>query len=252
MTVVLTLFTVALFLASVLAHEAAHALAMRRNGIAIEELGLGAPFGPRLVLPAGRLPFRLSFSPILIMAYVRPVKKDEEKLEALPYREHAWTSGAGITANLVIGFLLLALARVLNGSSIWMTMAFVGAAGAAWVLRRPLVAYVFPLLSVPMLAFIVYVLVDSLGEPAGIVAMGSTLSSSESLVDAIGMVGLLNVALAILNVIPVFPADGGRIVARIISHVWVKPKLAESFQGWGTSLLLGLMAYVILSDLFYL
>src|SRR5437667_292005 len=146
MIVIWTAVAVAFFLAHLVLHEGAHALALREYGIPIREAGLGMPFPPRIVLkPTRRRPFALSLSP--------------------------WIVGASVV----------------------------------------------PVLSVAALGLVVYSFAGPITEPGGIVGWGRLLAVSSPL-DALMAGVVIALVLAVFNIIPVYPLDGGRIAGMLVSR----------------------------------
>lgn len=206
-----------ILLASVILHEAAHAGAMRRNGIAISEFGLGLGARPRIVLkPSRRHSFRISLSLVLLGAYVTPA--DPKAVDALPYREGAWCEGAGIVANIVIAEVLTLAYFAVHGSAA-ASLAAAAVTAVTWLLRRQVARYAVPVLALPSTALVVGGTILSFathqaGGPAGTVALLHSSSGSQALTVGI----LVNISLAALNMIPFFPLDGGRIAKRVLGR----------------------------------
>jgi membrane-associated protease RseP (regulator of RpoE activity) len=249
-TVLWTSIAVLFLLIIVCAHEAAHALVLKRLGFPIVEAGLGFPFKPRYVRqPSRRIPFRLSLSPWLLGAYVEPDPKRQKEIEALPYVDSAWYSGAGVVANFLLGGIMWVLLDVID--SHW-TMASIVTAGTAvlWFGRRQVAAYVLPVLGIPTLLGVVYSLVVSVGQPQGPVGLGRLMESS-TWYDALIIGYLLTMSLGILNLIPIYPFDGGRIADAAFGHL-LGTKAAQRFRAVTGVLMMFLVVYSIGSDIFWL
>jgi Zn-dependent protease len=249
-TVLWTTMAVVLFLCTLIAHEAAHALALRKLGIPIVEVGVGLPIPPSFTFRPTWLPFRVSLSPWLIGAYVMPDPKREADIEALPYRDQAWYCGAGVVANISLGAFLWATADVLSGH--WRQAIVLITIGIlAWVLRRSFCAYLIPLLSLAGLVFLGWVLLHSSpSEPQGVVGIGRLLLSS-SLQESLVTAGACSLAVGVLNIVPLFPLDGGRIVGALVGR-WGSQRWLTGFQLTGTLTFLGLLIYTVGSDLHWL
>lgn len=245
-----TTVAVALLLVAVIVHEAAHALVLRRLGFPIAEAGLGLPFAPRIVLLPSRLvPFRLSLSLWLVGAYVMPDPDREEEITNLPYRDMAWFSGAGVIANLLLGGAMLTLIEAMAGNWMWAAVSAIGSV-ALWLARRSVATYALPVLGLLALGMMGYGLATSIGEPIGMVGL-ATVMAVPTAHAALVLGCLLSFSLGVLNMIPIYPLDGGRIADALISR-WLSARAAARFQN-GTSIAwLCLMVYAVMSDILWL
>lgn len=249
-TVLWTSVAVLVLLIIVCAHEAAHALVLKRLGFPIAEAGLGLPIKPRYVRqPSRRIPFRLSLSPWLLGAYVEPDPKRQEEIEALPYVDSAWYSGAGVIANFLLGGVMWTLLDVIDG--LWVTAGIVAAGTVVlWFGRRQIAAYVLPVIGIPTLLGVVYAIVTSVGQPQGPVGLGIFMESS-TWYNTLVIGFLLTMSLGILNLIPIYPLDGGRIADAAFGHL-LGTKAAQRFRTVTGVLMMCLVVYSIGSDIFWL
>lgn len=232
-------------LVAVITHEAAHGIVLRRLGVPIEEVGLGLRARPRLVVRTRRLPFAVSLSPWLVSAYVLPDQRYERELDGLSYRDKCWYAGAGVLVNFVTGIELLALVLALEER--WthaVVFAVVGLLSALF--HRWFTAYVLPVVSVGALAAVVLGFVNSYGGPVGPVAYATL-----PYIPLLEFAGLMSVSLAVLNAIPIYPLDGGRIVDAVLES-WAGKKVATHFQVITGVIMLLLVVYVALSDVAWL
>lgn len=244
-----TVFAVIMFVVMVVLHELGHAFALRRSGIPICEAGLGLAYAPRLVLkPTKRRPFALSLSPWLVAAYVVPDPAYRQQMEAMSYRDKTWHHGAGIVVNLVIATGLATLVFVLEGHW-WRALIAAAATTALWLARRVFTAYAVPALAVPTAAYLGVMVVDSIGEPAGYVELASILTVGSG-IAMLQVSAVLSFALAVLNMAPIFPVDGGRICREIVQR-WAGPRGVRIFETAGFAVVVGLVAYSLLSDLIW-
>lgn len=250
-TVLWTTVAVTLVLLTLVAHETAHALVLRKLGFRIVEAGLGLPFPPRIVLPATkRIPFRLSLSPWLICAYVTPDPEQREAIDALPYTDIAWYSGAGVIVNLVTGGGFLAVLNAVNGR--WFTCAVcVVVTVVVWLARRHVAAYVLPIMGLPVVVWLGYSLIQDVGTPEGPVGLAVALVSP-TLYQAIIIGGLaVSLGLGVVNMIPIYPFDGGRIMDAALSRLFGS-RCASMFRVV-TGVLAGcFVMYSMLSDVAWL
>lgn len=249
MTALLITFTVFMLLANIAAHEAAHALALRGLGGRIDRAGLGIPIGVMLeIAPRGRRDFTLTLSPWLIGAYVEPDRESEKLIENAGYRDQAWFAGAGVIANLIIGLATMTVIGIYRGS--WQLIVFpIITAGLVWVLRK-LITAVLPLFGVAALALLVWALIDSVGEPAGPVGVVQAVIV-EDLGHALATSAGMAFALAILNMIPIFPFDGGRVADAALSKSF-GPKVSGRFRVATGVAAFTLIAYAVGSDVWWL
>ncbi|MGH3761700.1 M50 family metallopeptidase [Actinophytocola sp.] len=250
MSVMWTAAPVVMFVALVAVHEAAHALALRRHGIPISEAGLGLPFAPRLRFqPTPRRPFVLSVSIWLVGAYIIPDEAHAKQLAAFPYRDKSWFFGAGIVANAVIGTGLVAVLQAMQASpvsaAVWAAVTVV-----LWVGRRLFVAYMVPALAIPLVVFVGWSLMSSVGEPTGMVGVATSLDVSSALA-AVKIVAIASLGLAILNMAPIYPLDGGKICGELVRR-WTKGNGERVFQNIGFAVVVGLVFYSIISDVGWL
>lgn len=245
-TVLCTTLAATLFIASLIAHEAAHALALRGFGIPIVQAGLGISLPPRLTFKATpRKPFKLVVSPWLLGAYVMPHPDYQEQIDGLRYRDAAWFAGAGIAANIVIGCGLFAALDLFEGRFVW-AAGYGAAAVLTWVARRPLVAYVMPVLGVAVVGFVAYLLATTVGQDQGPIGIAKVLVvSSPTMALVAAAAGSL--ALGTLNLLPLFPFDGGRLWDLILRQ-WAGPRVVNAFRGAGLVCALALTAYSFGAD----
>jgi membrane-associated protease RseP (regulator of RpoE activity) len=103
--------------ASLVAHEGAHFVAMRANGVEVEEMSLG--IGP--ILYQKQLPeFKFSVKLIPIMAYVASSKRGMETAEKLPLFQIILIDLAGVFSNLVLASLIFLGLKLKESSKSWL------------------------------------------------------------------------------------------------------------------------------------
>lgn len=251
MTALYTTLAVCLLLVSIGLHEAGHAIAMREYGIRVARAGLGFPIRPMIKLrPTVRRPFTLTLSPWLLGAYVEPHDEDTDRLDQLPYRKAAWIFGAGITINWVLGAGLLAASAMLHGRYI-LASASVAVALLIWLCRRQFAAYVLPGLSFAALAIALYGLATTPSTtPQGVVGWAEMLTV-HSMSGLIGVIGVANIGLAVLNSLPFFPFDGGQIWVKILTNAAGR-RAATVFQAVGAAVTFMFLGYALLTDVLFL
>jgi len=244
-------------------HELAHGRAMLKYGIRVPEAGLGIPIKH---VPCLRIKISPAFTfclhPFLLGAYVRPAEGEEEKMEGLPYRAKAHIFGAGIAVNLVFSFLLnigLLLALLAVNPEGWNLHATVLMAVylplTAIFLRfgKFLSSYVFPILGLCLTGFLIWS-ISTLGMqksvmgPIGIVQMGLSI---DTLGEAVAWGAMISMGLAFINLLPLFPFDGGRIFKALLEEkLNLGQEVGNAISAAGFLLVIVFIAAVFLSDLF--
>jgi membrane-associated protease RseP (regulator of RpoE activity) len=211
-------------------HELGHALAMRKHGLRLQEITLFG-FGPKLLSFKltrwfGDTPVYIRAIPLL--AYVQVDDRDADKLAKLNYQATAEVYGAGVHANLVYAFMLLAFWLVANSHEnpkIWLFGGGLLLATLLFAWLRPWVcAYLFPWL-LPVIVLILIlppIVTDSnqgvqgpltiLSGTAHNIATQSSLTFIPKMID-------LSVGLGLFNLIPLHPFDGGKLFEAIMKAV---------------------------------
>lgn len=242
------LLGVGALLFALITHEAAHAVMLRRLGIGIQEVGLGVPLPPRLVLRPRRVPFGVSLSPWLLGAYVQPHADDKAKLESLSYQDKARFYGAGCVVNLVAGGLLTAIGAAAGGSYVLAAVALSAAVViACW--PRPFVAFAAPLLGLVVLGALVYFVFlrpTALGSAGTMVNSADQFTSSS--IDVTRFVGAVSLSLGIVNLAPVLPLDGGKIVDGFLAGMSWGRAVRKTTQSLGIAFFLTLMTVSVVMD----
>lgn len=118
MTILLIILGIVLFIGLVVAHEWGHFIAARRNGVEVEEFGLGFP--PKIWsrrVKTDKSKFELSFNLLPLGGFVRMKGESDADVRPGSFGAASLKSKikillAGVTANIVVAFLLLALLAV--------------------------------------------------------------------------------------------------------------------------------------------
>jgi regulator of sigma E protease len=218
----------------ILVHELGHLVAAKGTGIPVERFSVG--FGPRL------LGFRMNgteywLSLIPLGGYVMPhAEEDDELMQISLWRRVLFCLG-GPLANVVAAWACLAVFQA----------AATGVSLPALILKpaADLSAMAHQILSaLPAL----FRQTDQMSGIVGIVAMGGQLAGSD-LTRLFGFSVFLNVNLAIFNLLPLPPLDGGKICFFILQSIW-KPMtrlhVPVAITGW--VLMLVLMIYATVAD----
>ena len=215
-------------------HECGHLLAAKMCGIPIRRFSVG--FGPKLVgFRWGETSYWLSVIPL--GGYVLPAL-DESEARSLPLHKTILFAVGGPVANIVTAYLgLIALGRLQLSLSAVDTLSF--ATTQLWI-------------DLQQMAQAIAMLFTGLGEISGIVGIvaiggsqfGSTLAGL--LVFSVA----INLNLAIFNLFPFPPLDGGRIAFAVLEKIYrplFRIQAPVTLAGW--AIMLGLMVYATVNDL---
>ena len=218
----------------ILIHELGHLIAAKLSNIPIELFSIG--FGPKLwSFQKGQTEYRLSALPIA--GYVLPkIQKEDDLFQIAPSRRIVFALG-GPLANVILSIICLAFLNVL-------TMGFSFYA----ILLYPFVQII------KITSQLLYALPGLFSHPSqlagviGIVAIGGQFVAGDFL-KILNLAILLNINLAILNLLPILPLDGGKIVFCLLERIHrslLKLRIPLTVTGW--VLLLGLISYVTVLD----
>lgn len=247
MTTTLSIGSLALILiASVAIHEAAHAVAMRSFGVPVVRSGLGVPLPPRLSFTAQGVQWTLT--PWLVAAYVEPSQEGRRQLESLSYRDMAWYANAGIVANLLLALGASAFITPLGTANV----VSAGLAICVWLFRRQVAAYVIPALAVPAIGLLVVALARSWSHgESGVGFAGLVEFAPTNWTTFLDAVVILNFSLAMINILPMYPADNGRVVDRLVTSS-LGQRASVAFRYVGLTLVVVSLIGAVASDLYAL
>jgi regulator of sigma E protease len=216
-------------------HELGHLLAAKRLGIPIARFSIG--FGPKLWgFRMGETEYWLSM--FLCGGYVMPALENEEAFEKIPLKSRIIFSLGGPVANVLGAFLCLSLMNIVKlgfsvNSVIYLPLEQIGNVMMQICTAIPL------LFSQP----------EHLSGIVGIVAAGGA-HGGLNFVKLLQFSILLNMNLAIFNLIPILPLDGGKIVMGVLRKIYQPLRRLEmplTVGGW--VLLLGLTLYATALDI---
>jgi regulator of sigma E protease len=232
MSYILVFFAISMLL---LLHEAGHLAAARRVGIPVTRFSIG--FGRRLWgFKRNDTEYRVSLLPF--GGYVLLDLEDEQAYFALPLRKRVLFALGGPAANILGAFVCLSLINVaLYGISL-NAIVFDPLRGT-WQMAARICAAISVLFNKP----------DQLSGVVGIVAIGGQ-HVGMNVVRLLHLCVLLNLNLAVLNLLPIPPLDGGRIVMGILEKICSPLRRVElplTIAGW--VVLIGLMLYATALDI---
>ncbi len=218
----------------ILIHELGHFVMARWMGIPVSRFSIG--FGPKLWSFRRReTEYRLSVVPL--GGYVLPDIKSEDELYQIPiYKRIVFTSG-GIVANILLVILLLAILNtVVAGFSF--SGVFVNPFVQTWRQSSQMAVAIPSIFSHP----------DKMSGIVGIVAQGSGFVGMNP-TRIISFAILISLNLAIFNLLPFPPLDGGKLLLYALEKInprFTKLQLPLAIAGF--ILLIGLMVYVTAMD----
>ncbi|MDP6579358.1 MAG: site-2 protease family protein [Vicinamibacterales bacterium] len=215
-------------------HEFGHLLAAKQSGIPIARFSVG--FGPKL-FGWKRKETAYWLSTIPLGGYVLPAVDEHELREFPVYKRIVFALG-GPFANVVAalaGLLALGVVELNLGAS----EALVFATTQVWSSLQQ-VAYAVSTL---------FVDASQVSGIVGIVAVGGSQFGS-TVAGVLTFSVLINMNLAVLNLLPLPPLDGGRILFCVLEKIYqplTRIQTPATLLGW--ALVLGLMAYATVQDI---
>ena len=228
------LLTIGLLGLLIFVHELGHLLAGQGVGIPIERFSIG--FGPVLWKRRFR-GVEYCLSAIPLGGYVMPKIEDEAAFFAIPVSKRIVFWLGGPAANFASAALTLGIASwAVDGFSLG------GVLVEPWVKVAALSGQLLAV--IPML----FLEPDKLSGVVGIVSAGKQVMS-DGLMSTVRFAVLLNLNLAVFNLLPIAPLDGGKIFCALLEKI--HPRLARLHTGMavvGLLLLLALMVYTTVLD----
>lgn len=230
---------IALVLLSAFLHEMGHIYWMRYYGVRVKEFGFGVPL-PYLTLTFWFKGVRCRVSPLVLIAYVRA---EVGALESLSCRQKLDVSGGGPWVNIAFCFISVFIASVFIGDLRFLHV-MIGT-GVITLIPKFFGRY----LMVPIgCAFMMLLLARVLLPPELIGGGGGSIWSliaehAVSVPMCIAIAGIISLELAVLNVLPLIPLDGGRSVEALIARR--SPDRAERFSRISFAVFLVLCFFII-------
>jgi regulator of sigma E protease len=219
----------------ILIHELGHFIAAKLSNIPIEIFSIG--FGRKLwSTRIGQTEYRISVLPIA--GYNLPkIKEFDDFFQISPAKRIIFALG-GPLANIILALISLGFLNALTTELSFYNILIFPFVQLITITSQFLNALP-SLLSSP----------DKLSGVIGIVAMGGQMVAGDFL-NILNLAVMLNINLAILNMLPILPLDGGKIIFCLlekIHHSLVKLQIPLTVTGW--VLLLGLLSYVTVLDM---
>jgi len=219
----------------IILHELGHFLAAKRMGIPIARFSVG--LGPKVWgFKMGETEYWLSMIPC--GGYVMPALKDEEAFDKIPLKSRILFALGGPAANILGAFFCLAL---MNSVTLGFTVDS--------VLYLPLEQICQMAIQIGTAIPLFFSQPEHLSGIVGIVAAGGA-HVGLSFVKLLQFSVLLNVNLAVLNLVPILPLDGGKIVMGLLRKIYEPLRRLEmplTVGGW--VVLAALTFYVTALDL---
>jgi len=219
----------------ILVHELGHFAVARRLGIPVARFSVG--FGPSLFSwTAGETEYRISMIPV--GGYVLVGMQGENAFLSLPVGKRVLFSLGGPAANVALTVVAFAGLNLLSAGfspSGILVQPFAQTADAFWKV----------LATVPT----IFSHGSEVSGLVGLVAEGGDFMGG-SVVRALQLSIVLNLNLAIINLLPLPPLDGGKIVLYALEKIdagLARFHLPLSAAGW--VLILGALAYVTVQDI---
>jgi regulator of sigma E protease len=214
-------------------HEYGHLLAAKLCGIPVRRFSIG--FGPKL------FGFKLAetsywFSAVPLGGYVLPALEDTDFRQLSTYKRITFALGGPI-ANITgafVGLFVIGLSQLslglIQAVSFAATQLMIGVQQQLYGLSTLFVDF------------------GQLSGIVGIVAVGGTQFGS-NLADLLTFSVLINISLAVLNLLPLPPLDGGRILFCVLEKIYrpiTKVEAPATLVGW--ALVMVLMVCVTVQD----
>jgi len=222
----------------ILIHELGHLIAAKLSAIPIERFSVG--FGPKLwAWGKGQTEYRLSAFPI--GGYVLPKIEKEDDFFLIPSRRRIVFALGGPLANIALALICLS---------------FFNATTMGFSLYGILI---YPFVQIKEISsHVLYALPQMFSQPEqlsgiiGIVAVGGRVLTGD-FSKIFGLAAMLNINLALLNLLPVLPLDGGKILFCLLEKVHrslARLRIPLTVTGW--VLLLGLILSITVIDVYKL
>lgn len=244
--------TVALFILSIALHELAHARVMRYYGMPIKEICLLGLFGPKLFSFRWRAVFGdtpLTMRLVPLGAFVRMEEGAEWTIKPPQWMHIA---AAGPAMNFLLAALMLFILMCADNDLSIAYLILLGLLLFLGIAPRRL-SPLYPILgSATLFGLVVHILQDPIvaTSDAGFAATGKLIAAqSASWKESVETAIVLNISLALVNSIPFFPLDGGRIlVSGLDRYFGPETLLARVLSHSGVVFVIALFAWALIAD----
>jgi regulator of sigma E protease len=215
-------------------HELGHFCAAKRVGIPVKQFSIG--FGPKLwSFTYNGTEYRISVFPV--GGYVMPEVEELDGYFKFSLKSRLLFSFAGPLANVIFAwFGMLLICTIESGVSL--RSIFILPSAGLWFATGQFLHSLPMILSDP----------KQLSGVVGLVAFGGKMIGTD-LMRLLSLSVLLNINLAFLNLLPLLPLDGGKIVLDILHKFRLPVKriyFPMAIAGW--LLMFALMIYVTVND----
>jgi regulator of sigma E protease len=219
----------------ILIHELGHFIAAKLSKIPIQIFSVG--FGPKLwSIRKGQTEYRISALPIA--GYVLPEMEDVDDFFKISSSRRIAFALGGPLANIILAVICLGFLNALTmGFSFYEVL-------------------IFPFVQITKITSeFLYALPSLFSSPGklsgviGIVAVGGQMVAGDYL-NILNMAIMLNINLAVLNLLPILPFDGGKIVFCLLEKIHrsvLRLQMPLTVTGW--VLVFGLLSYVTVLDM---
>ncbi len=218
----------------ILIHEFGHFCAAKRNGIPVRQFSIG--YGPKLWgFQYKETEYRISAFPV--GGYVMPAIEEMEDYFAFPLKSRLMFALAGPLSNIIAAWAVLMVISIIQ-SGFGLQSVLVTPAVSLWTITVDFLQSIPALFSNP----------KQLSGIVGLVAFGGKQIQADIL-RLLSLSVILNINLAFLNLLPMLPLDGGKIVLDILQRLRLPVRrvyLPVALTGW--ALILLLMIYVTVND----
>jgi regulator of sigma E protease len=215
-------------------HELGHFIFAKLAGIPVSVFSIG--FGPKLY-KWKRKETEYCISIIPLGGYIMPAVQSETEFYKIPVSRRIFYTVGGPIANIILPLIIL---FIVNSFTPGLTI--------AGIFTEPFIKlskyFMNVLNSIPLL----FSKPEALSGIVGIIAAGGQIINSK-LQNAVNLLILLSINLAIFNMLPIPALDGGKILLYLLEKIHpklLKAQVPVTIAGW--VMIIGLMIYATIND----